>query len=202
MLLTCRRAFALENNPDANWSSALYRGLNYVQYTDGRNVMYVNRDDAAGFRLDTMSTHRLQGKESLTTQTDFVNYYPSLLPTSLYNFAKTGTTVALCAGIVKASGLYSKNAAQHAADIKMLEELPQIYPNFNSRSQIKIKKLNAYVWMVLRMKAHPMMKFSFIGQNGTTNNSPLLQTLPVDLFGKPTLFYRRPQLSGLVPHST
>ena len=139
--VTCRRApkgFALKYNPDAHWSSALYRGLNYIQYADGRNVMNVNRDDAAGFRLDTMSTHRLhkipvvQGKETLTTRTDFVNRYPSLLQTSSYHFAKTATTATVCAGVVKASGLYPKNPAQHAADIEMLEELLQMNPAFTN----------------------------------------------------------------------
>ena len=43
---------------------------------DGRHILNINRDDASGFRLDTMATHRLhktpivQGKEALTT----VNY--------------------------------------------------------------------------------------------------------------------------------
>ena len=85
--------------------------------------MNVNRDDAAGFRLDTMSTHRMhktpvvQGKEALTTRTDFVNRYPSILQTSSYNFAKTATTIGFCAGVVKANGLYPENPAQQAADI-------------------------------------------------------------------------------------
>ena len=92
--------------------------------------MNVNRDDAAGFRLDTMSTHRLhktpvvKGKETVTTRTDFVNRYPSILQAASYNFAKTATTIGLCAGVVKVNGLYPNNPAQHAADIQMLEEPP------------------------------------------------------------------------------
>ena len=154
--VTCRKArkgFALKLNPDTHWSSALYRGLNYVQYADGTNIMNVNRDDAAGFRLDTMSTHRLhktpvvQGKEALTTRTDLVNRYPSILQTSSYNFAKTATTIGFCAGVVKANGLYPKNPAQHAADIQMLEELPQIGPAFinpitNRRKEIECVRVD------------------------------------------------------------
>jgi len=30
-----RKGFTLKYNPDAHWSSALYRGLNLIQYTDG-----------------------------------------------------------------------------------------------------------------------------------------------------------------------
>ena len=64
-----RKGFQLKYNPDAHWSSALYRGLSHLQYKDGFRVVNINRDDASGFRLDTMTTHRLrktpavQGKE-------------------------------------------------------------------------------------------------------------------------------------------
>jgi hypothetical protein len=54
-----RKGFQLKYNPDSHWSSAFYRGLNQLQYTDGQNIININRDDAAGFRLDTMCTHRL-----------------------------------------------------------------------------------------------------------------------------------------------
>ena len=30
-----------------------------LQYTDGRDLLLISRDDVAGFRLDTMATHRL-----------------------------------------------------------------------------------------------------------------------------------------------
>jgi hypothetical protein len=54
-----RKGFQLRYNPDQHWSAALYRGLNYLQQTDGSEIININRDDAAGFRLDTLSTHRL-----------------------------------------------------------------------------------------------------------------------------------------------
>ena len=53
--------------------------------TDGTNIINVNRDDASGFRLDTLATHKqygaptLRGSEVLTTHTDYVNRYPSVL---------------------------------------------------------------------------------------------------------------------------
>ena len=65
-----RKGFQIKFNPDAHWSAAFYRGLNELQYTDGRNILNLNRDDASGFRLDTMITHRLhrtpqvQGKDA------------------------------------------------------------------------------------------------------------------------------------------
>lgn len=52
-----RKGFQLKYNPDSHWSAALYKGLNHLQYTDGTNILNINRDDAAGFRLDTMATH-------------------------------------------------------------------------------------------------------------------------------------------------
>lgn len=64
----------------------------------------------------------MKGKEILTTRTDYVNSYPSLLQTTNYNFTATKTTGEICAGVVKASGIYPKNAAQHAADLTMLEK--------------------------------------------------------------------------------
>ena len=137
--VTCRRArkgFQLKFNPDSLWSNALYRGLNMLQYTDGRHILLINRDDAAGFRLDTMATHRLhrtlmvQGNPALTTYTDYVNRYPSLLQTTSYNFTGTKTTSEVCVGIVKASGVYLKNPAQHAADIDFLQKQPELQPVF------------------------------------------------------------------------
>ena len=138
--VTCRRArkgFQLKYNPDSHWSNALYRGLNLLQYRDGRHILNINRDDAAGFRLDTMATHRLhrtpivQGQESITTYTDYVNRYPSTLQSTSYNFSGTQTTQEVCVGVVKASGLFPKNAAQHAADLAFLQTLPHLSPVFN-----------------------------------------------------------------------
>ena len=122
-----RKGFQLRYNPDFHWSNAFYRGLEYIQMTDGTNIINVNRDDASGFRLDTLATHKqygtptLRGSEVLTTHTDYVNRYPSVLQTTSYNFTGTPTTVELCAGVVKATPLHSKNPAQHAADFEMLK---------------------------------------------------------------------------------
>ena len=55
-----RKGFSLRYNPDSHWSSALYSGLNMIQLNDGLNVVNLGRDDQAGFRLDTMATHKLQ----------------------------------------------------------------------------------------------------------------------------------------------
>ena len=30
------------------WSCALYKGLNYIEYTDGSEICNINRDDASG----------------------------------------------------------------------------------------------------------------------------------------------------------
>ena len=68
-----RKGFMLKFNPDTHWSNALYRSLNILQLTDGSNIMFLNRDDAAGFRLDTLTTYStpvVKGKETLTTFTE------------------------------------------------------------------------------------------------------------------------------------
>ena len=33
------------------------KGLDYIQMNDGISIVNVNRDDASGFRLDTLATH-------------------------------------------------------------------------------------------------------------------------------------------------
>ena len=96
--------------------------------------MFLNRDDAAGFRMDTLSTHHqystpvVRGKETLTTFTDYVNRYPSVIQTTSYNF--TATTPELCAGVVKAQPLFSKSPAQHMADLNMLQEKTELKSAF------------------------------------------------------------------------
>ena len=131
-----RKGFTLKYNPDDHWSAALYRGLDDIQYKDGTRIMNVGRDDQAGFRLDTMTTSKQQAtlclKDNLplTTRTDYVNQYPSVLQTTCYNFPATGTTSEICAGVVKAKKLFSKNPAQHFADMLMIEENEEIKPAF------------------------------------------------------------------------
>ena len=130
-----RKGFSLRYNPDSLWSAAFYRNLNYVQFMDGRAITNINRDDAAGFRMDTLSTHRLHktpvvhGKEILT-RTDFVISYPSILQTTSYNFPGTKTTSEICAGVVKGAKIYPKNLTQHSADLEMLECADNIKPAF------------------------------------------------------------------------
>lgn len=123
-----RRGFQLKYNPDNHWSCALYKGLAVCQFTD--------RDDAAGYRLDTLSTHCLhrspmvRGRGVLATHTDFVNSYPSVLQTTCYNMTATKTTGEMCAGIVKGAGVFPKNPVQHVADLEMLETMEKMKPSF------------------------------------------------------------------------
>ena len=132
----CRKGFCLKFNPDSHWSAAFYKGLNELQYADGRDLLNVNRDDATGFRLDTLTTCKqykipvVKGKDTLTTRTDFVNKYPSLLQTTSYNFTATTSTAEVCVGVVKAPKLYEKSPAQHAADLELLESIEKLHPVF------------------------------------------------------------------------
>lgn len=137
--VTCRRAckgFKLRYKPDSHWSAALYKGLNFIQLTDGSDITNINRDDASGYRSDTLFTNRqhctpvVQGHDTLTTHTDYVNKYPSTLQTISYNFSSTKTAGELCAGVVKVQAIYSKNPAQHYADLKMLSTISELRPAF------------------------------------------------------------------------
>ena len=51
-----RKGFSLRFNPDSHWSASFYKELNKLEYEDGRNILNVNREDATGFRLDTLTT--------------------------------------------------------------------------------------------------------------------------------------------------
>ena len=129
-----RKGFTLKYNPDHHWSSAFYQSLNWLQMTDGRSLLIVNRDDASGFRLDTMATCHQYATPSVesavTVRTDFVNKYSSILQTSSYNFTATETTIEMCAGIVKPASVYPKNPAQHFEDFTMLSGKQELAPAF------------------------------------------------------------------------
>lgn len=94
-----RKGSSIRYNPDSHWSSSFYKGLNQLQFVDGRNILNINRDDATGFRFDTLTTCKqyssptVEGKEILTTRTDYVNKYPSVLQTTSYNFTQTETSL-------------------------------------------------------------------------------------------------------------
>ena len=133
---SARKGFTLKFNPDSNWSAALYKGLDFIQYKDGAWIMNVGRDDQAGFRLDTLTTSKqfatltLRDEVPLTTRTDYVNHFPSVIQTTSYNFPASETTTEVCAGVVKAKKLFPKNPAQHYADMFLLEKQEEIRPAF------------------------------------------------------------------------
>ena len=140
--ITCRRArkeFSVQINPDAHWSCALYRGLDYIQLKEGSNKVLLNRDDQSGFRLDTTYDHKhsktitLTNRPALTTRTDFVNDYPSVIQTTSYLFMETDTSKQACVGVVKPHFTYPKNAAQHAADLELLQNSPDLQPWVENR---------------------------------------------------------------------
>ena len=125
-----RKGFTLGYNPDTHWSAALYCGLNLLQFTDGKDIVNINRDDTSGYIVYTWAALTVEGKEVLGTCTDYVNKYKSILQITNYNLNGTKTTGELCAGVVKAHGIYLKNPAQHAADLKMLLRKDELQPAF------------------------------------------------------------------------
>jgi len=44
-----RKGFEIKYNPDHHWSAAFYRGLSQLQFTNGKDIVNLNRDDASGF---------------------------------------------------------------------------------------------------------------------------------------------------------
>ena len=74
--MTCRslrKGFNIKYNPDAHWSGAFYKALDVLQLADGRNKVLINRDDQAGFGLDTTYTHK---KFGFINRVDNVNWPP------------------------------------------------------------------------------------------------------------------------------
>ena len=139
-----RKGFNIRFNPDSHWSGAFYKGLNGFQFKDGSNALILNRDDAAGFRLDTLTTSKqyttptVCGRDVLTTRTDYVNKYPSILQTTSYNFSKTHNTPEICVGVVKAPGLHQKSPAQHYEDLCMLastKDLKSVFLNSSGENK-------------------------------------------------------------------
>ena len=122
-----RKGFNVKLNVDAHWSCSFYKNLDFVQLKNGLDKVVLNRDDAAGFRLDTTFTHKQKtvlaekGNPELTTRTDYLNKYSSVLQTSSYMFLETDNTPLGCFGAVKPHGIFSKNPSQHAADLEMFE---------------------------------------------------------------------------------
>lgn len=143
-----RKGFNLRFNPDQHWSAAWYKGLNDLHYKDGLDILNLNRDDAAGFRLDTMttckqySTPTVHGSAVLTTRTDYVNRHPSILQTTSYNFSGTKNTGEVCAGVVKAVPVHFKNPAQHYSDLVMLSKTEELKPVFSNTATGQTKPID------------------------------------------------------------
>ena len=121
-----RKGFSVKMNPHAHWSNVVYQGLDDLQLKDGCDQVILNRDDAAGFRLDTTYTHKqhkgiqLIDQPDLTRRTDFVNNYSALLQTSSYLFPETGTTPKVCVGVVKPRVVYNNNNNNNNNNIQYL----------------------------------------------------------------------------------
>ena len=108
-----------------------------IEYTDGSDITNIY---ASGFRLDTLTTNGKHGtpavieQDVLTTHTDYVNRYPSILQTTSYDFIGTKSTEK-CAGVVKA--YKHSQRTQHSimlADLEMLSRTPELLSAFLNSS--------------------------------------------------------------------
>jgi hypothetical protein len=81
----------------SHWSCSFYKALDVLQLHEGRNKVLLNRDDQAGFRLDTTFTDNGRGVLSenveTTTKVDYVNSYSSVLQTTSYQIMESKTTL-------------------------------------------------------------------------------------------------------------
>lgn len=110
----------------------MYRGLHFLQSKDGI------------FSLNTTYTHKqhkglqLTDSPDLTTRTDYVNKYTSLLQTTSYLFEETETTPRTCVGVVKPHIVYEKSPCQHMADLNMLQKKEEFSHVFSCEDAKKI----------------------------------------------------------------
>ena len=124
-----RKGFNLKFNPNTKWSRSLYKCLDQFQI-DGKHALLLNRDDQAGFRLDSTFMHKSTPSlnvdgPTLTTHTDFLNKHQTQLQTTSYNFTKTVTTSEVCIGVVK---------AQHASDLDIIQKNDDLKSIFHQDS--------------------------------------------------------------------
>ena len=138
-----RKCFSLKYNPEFKWSRSLYKLLNQLQ-SDGKHILLLNRDDQAGFKLDSTYTHKSQPALSIkptailiTTRTDFTGKHTAQLQVTSYNFSKTTTSDEICIGVVKATGLHEKSPSQHSADLQSVELLEAVKKAFSENEQPK-----------------------------------------------------------------
>ena len=112
-----RKGFNVKQNVDAHWSCSFYKNLDFLQLKNSSLI-----------RLSHTSKKKtvLCEKENpeLTTHTDYLNKYSSILQTSSYMFLATNNTPLGCFGAVKPHILFPKNPSQHAADLEMFETNP------------------------------------------------------------------------------
>ena len=93
--------------------------MDYLQLKDGRDKFILNRDDAAGFQLDTTFTHKQYSSltptdnPDLMTYTDYVNKYNSVQQTTMHLFMATENTPEMVAGIVKSNYVFAKYPSQN-----------------------------------------------------------------------------------------
>ena len=126
-----RKGWTIRFNPDHHYSNAFYKDLDALQLKDGKNKLILNCDDAAGYRLGTTYTHKqyknvsLINQPELTTHTDYVNKYKSVLQTSMHLIMATDNTSQKVLGVVKPHHLFPKNPAQHMADLLMMSEMEE-----------------------------------------------------------------------------
>ena len=99
-----------------------------LQLKDGSDKMILNRDDQAGFRLDSAYTHKnhkavcLEGNPELTSHSDYVSKHGGQLQTtSSYLFMKTGTTGQVSVGMVKARGVLRENSNTASCRLVLFE---------------------------------------------------------------------------------
>ena len=157
-----RKGFELKYNPDRHWSGALYKSLNFIQYTDWSDITSINRDDASGFRLDTLTTHgkhatpAVTSRNILTTHTDYVNNPCYKLHLTISQLRPQLRKCVLA--LLRLRKFILKILLSTLLTTKCFHCNQNITPFSTIQAQGVPRDLNAYVWMEQQTKVLAMMK--------------------------------------------
>lgn len=106
-----RKGFNVKLNVDTHWSCSFNKTLDFVQLKNGLDRVVLNQQDSDWTRLLLTKKKTVlaeKGNPELTTRTDYLNKYSSVLQTSSYMFLETDNTPLGCFGAVKPHGILSK----------------------------------------------------------------------------------------------
>ena len=121
------------SNPPTLSGLHVFSLLAYLPIHQNRQIRWQDFVKTAKFVIACISGHKCfmcEGERAFDNQNRLHKQISFSLTDHLLQFPGTNTTGELCAGVVKAPGLFEKNPAQHAADLTIIESREEIKAAF------------------------------------------------------------------------